>query len=174
MNPLRSIVRGGLAALVCFSAPVFAGLFSDPDPDWKEGAYELPLAPGESTLREFFVSSASPNHFFIDENSLAVGDDGVVRYILVVRSAGGASNVTFEGIRCETWTWRLYASGRAAGEWSAARDVVWQPIVDTSYNRVRAALAKEHFCDGPVPPRHRDDVLRSLRRTDAGSGSSGN
>ncbi|WP_425486406.1 CNP1-like family protein [Aromatoleum diolicum] len=161
-------------ALVCFSVPVFAGLFSDPDPDWKEGDYTMPAAPRDLNLREFFVSSASPNRFLIDEESLAVSDDGVVRYVLVVRTPGGASNVTFEGIRCATGAWRIYATGRAGGEWSAARDANWQPIVDTTYNRVRAALAKDHFCDGPVPPRNRDEVLLRLRSTASRYGPSGN
>lgn len=169
MNPLQHVLRGGLMALVCFSAPTFAGLFSDADPDWKEGPYTMPSAPRESKLREFFVSSASPNRFLIDEDSLVVSDDGVVRYVLVIRSPGGASNVTFEGIRCAAGAWRIYASGRAGGEWSAARDANWQPIVDTTYNRVRAALAKDHFCDGTVPPRNRDEVLLRLRSTDSGS-----
>ena len=166
MNPLHRIVRGGLAALVCFSVPAFAGLLVDADPDWKEGAYEMPVAPRESALREFFVSSASPNRFLIDEDSFVIGDDGVVRYVLVIRTPGGASNVTYEGIRCAVGAWRLYATGHSGGEWSAARDSEWQRIVDTSYNRVRAALAKDHFCDGPVPPRNREEVLRRLRSAD--------
>lgn len=168
MNPLQIVLRGGLLALVCFSVPAFAGLFSDAEPDWKEGDYKMPAAPRESTLREFFVSSASPNRFLIDEGSLVVSDDGVVRYVLVIRSPGGASNVTFEGIRCAASAWRIYASGRAGGEWSAARDANWQPIVDNTYNRVRAALAKDHFCDGPVPPRNREEVLLRLRNANSG------
>ncbi|AYH42852.1 CNP1-like family protein [Azoarcus sp. DN11] len=163
MTPLQPILRGGLLALVCFSAPAFAGLFTDADPDWKEGGHTLPAAPRDGALREFFVSSASPNHFFIDEDSIAVGEDGVVRYTLVIRTPGGAKNVTNEGIRCASGTWRLYATGRSGGDWSAARDADWKPIVDNTYNRPRAALSEDHFCDGPVPPRDRDEVLRRLR-----------
>jgi hypothetical protein len=165
LNPLDRIVRGGLAALVCFSGPVSAGLFSDPDPNWQEGAYEMPAAPSNATLHGFFVSAASPNQFLLDTESLTVGEDGVVRYVLVVRTPGGAENVTFEGIRCDVGGWRIYASGRATGEWSPARDIGWQPITDTDYNRSRSALAKEFFCDGPAPPRDRDEVLRRVRDT---------
>lgn len=163
MIRLRLVIRGGLLALVFCTAPAIAGLFSDPDRDWKEGDHPLPAAPREASLREFFVSSASPNHFLVDEDSIAVGEDGVVRYTLVIRAAGGATNVTREGIRCANGTWRLYATGRAGGEWSVARDADWQPIIEVARNRVRAALAEDHFCDGPVPPRNRDEVLRRLR-----------
>lgn len=94
---------------------------------------------------------------------MEVGTDGVVRYVLVVRSPGGAENVTFEGIRCAEDAWRIYATGRANGAWAAARDERWRPIVKSSYDRARAALAHEYFCDGPVPPRDRAEVLERLR-----------
>lgn len=160
---LRSRVCGGLAALACLSAPAFAGLLSDPDPDWKEGESSLPAAPREAALRQFFVSSASPNQFYIDEDSVSVGEDGVARYTLVTRSAGGASNITHEGIRCANGSWRMYATARNDGTWSAVRDGEWKPIVDNSYNRPRAALAGDYLCDGPVPPRNREEVLQRLR-----------
>lgn len=168
MNLSHRLRHGALVALVCFSAPALAGLFVDPDPDWKEGEYELPGAPQEATLHAIDTGSRSRNSFLIDEDSLSVGADGVVRYVMVVRSVGGAENSTFEGIRCETRSWRTYATGRPGGEWAGARDADWRPIVDNAYNRPRAVLASNYFCDGSVPPRSRDEVLRRLRGIDGG------
>jgi hypothetical protein len=142
--------------------PARAGLLTDPQPDWKEGEYALPAAPQAATLQPFFVSSATPNHFFVDENTLTVGADGVVRYVMVVRTPGGAQNVTFEGIRCATAERRIYATGRSDGSWIRARRDAWEPIVDNAYNRPRAALAEDYFCDGTVPPPNKDEVLRRL------------
>jgi len=139
-----------------------AGLLVDADPEWREEEHALPAAPGDKTLRPFFVSAASPNTFLIDTDSLTVGRDGVVRYVLVIRTPGGAENVTFEGIRCTTGERRIYAGGRKDGSWVAMKNSAWGPIVDNSYNRPRAALAKDLFCDGPAPPRDRDEVLRRL------------
>lgn len=155
-----------LAALGLVSLPAAAGLFSGPDPDWKEGGYELPAPPNATALREFDVGAASPHRFLIDEQSVTVGDDRVVRYTLVVRSAGGAENATFEGIRCDAGAWRMYATARRDGEWARARNSDWRPIVDSEYNRPRAALANDFFCDGSAPPRDRDEVLRRLRGTE--------
>jgi len=140
-----------------------AGLLTDPDPNWQEAEYALPQAPAEAGLRPFFVSSASPNRFFVDERSVTVGTDGVVRYVLVVRTPGGAENVTFEGIRCATGERRIYASGRSGGEWTPMKVSDWQPIGDNSYNRPRAALAYDYFCDGPAAPRNREHAVRRLQ-----------
>lgn len=168
MTLRHRLICGGLVALVCFSGTACAGLFSDPDPDWKEGEYRLPAPLREPALREIETDSTSRNRFLIDENSLSVGDDGVVRYVMVARSGGGAESSTFEGIRCETHEWRIYATGRVGGQWANARDDSWKPIVDNAYNRPRAILANDYFCDRAVPPRDRDDVLRRLRGIDGG------
>jgi hypothetical protein len=159
----RWIISRGLLALVCLSGNAFAGLLVDADPDWREGELSMPPAVDESRLRSFFVSSASPNRFYVDEGSVSVGEDGVVRYTLVVRTPGGAENLSFEGLRCATGEWRIYASGRKNGEWTPMKNSAWQAITDNSYNRPRAALAYEHFCDGPAAPRDQAHALRLLR-----------
>lgn len=157
-------LRGGFVALVCFSTPAFAGLLVDADPDWKEGAAEMPAAPQAAGLRAFDIGSTSPNAFFIDEQSVSVGDDRVVRYTLVVRTPGGAENVTFEGIRCATGERRIYASGRKDGTWAPMKNSEWQPISVNNYNRPRAALAYDYFCDGPAAPRDRKHALQLLEQ----------
>lgn len=158
-----------MAALTLASGPAMAGFFSDPDPNWREGEYALPPPPVESALREFAVGETSSNTFLVDESSLVVGEDRVVRYVLVIRTAGGAENVTYEGIRCETSERRIYAIGRPGGEWGIARQSEWEFIGPQAHNRPRATLARAYFCDGSAPPRNRDEVLRRLA-DDAGVG----
>lgn len=159
----QRIIGGALVALAFASGSASAGLLVEPDPDWKEGEAAMPPAVDESRLRSFFVSSASANQFFVDEGSVSLGEDRVVRYTLVVRTPGGAENVTFEGIRCATGERRIYASGRKDGSWTPMKNSAWQPISDNAYNRPRAALAYEHFCDGPAAPRNREHALELLR-----------
>src|SRR5207247_2560510 len=48
--------------------------------------------------------------FFIDPESVSVGEDRIVRYVLVARSPSGSESVTFEGIRC-LGEYRVYAVG---------------------------------------------------------------
>ena len=81
---------------------------------WQEQKeVDLPAFPNQADLAEFYVSSAATNKFFIDASTLAVGADGVVRYVLVVKASGGATNVSFEGINCKDRSWKLYATGRS-------------------------------------------------------------
>lgn len=113
---------------------------------WQEGEVQLPPAPSREGLLPLYVSAATANKFFIDGASLSVGTDGVIRYVIVVETPGGARNVTFEGMRCETRERRIYAFGRQDGSWSKARKDEWIRIQDAYANRQHAALFLEYFC----------------------------
>jgi hypothetical protein len=121
-------------------------------------------APAEVGLQSFYVSMATDNKFFIDLTTLSVGGDGVVRYVLVIVSASGARNVTFEGMRCETRETRIYASGRRDGTWSKSRNSEWSKIKDVYANRHHAALFLEYFCPVGVIVRDVVEAKEALRR----------
>lgn len=111
----------------------------------------LPASPRAENLIEFYVSAATRNHFFIDSLSLSVGADGVIRYVLVVKTVGGATNTSFEGIRCSTGEYRLYATGRGDGSWTRAQLSAWRPIENQSANGDHAALSRDYFCPDGFP-----------------------
>ena len=164
---MRRVLTGAVtSALVSFGLvqSACAQDFEERVANWQEDGVVMPAAPVEASLREFYVSATTPNTFMIDRDTLTVGADGVVRYVLVVRTPGGAENITFEGIRCNTGERRIYASARKGGEWASLRNSEWVPISNNTYNRPRAALAAELFCDGPAPPRDAEEVLRRMDR----------
>lgn len=140
------------ALLVAMVFLPFGTVFAEPDDDedmphqWQETEVKLPAAPLRENLLPLYVSAATVNKFFIDGASLSVGNDGVVRYVMVVETPQGVRNVTFEGIRCETRSRRIYASGHLDGSWSKARKDEWVRIQDTYANRQHAALFLEYFC----------------------------
>lgn len=159
----------GLAA-AAWAEIGFRGL-DDPDtPHWVEEEVEPPAFPQEANLLPFYVSEMTAHRFLIDGESLSVGKDGVVRYVLVVRSAGGATNVSFEGIRCETRQYRLYAMGRQDGSWVKARLSQWRPIENKPMNRHHAALSRDLFCPAGVTistPAEGRDALKRGKHPDA-------
>jgi len=136
---------------------------SPEDETWQEQAYEMPVAgPDPASFIEFVVNSVKTNRFFVDRSHLAVGRDGAVRYVLVVRSPSGAESATFEGIRCDTRERRLYASWHEKGGWAPLKNSNWQLMGQSAYNRPRAALAEDYFCDGNAPPRDKKAALIRL------------
>lgn len=155
-----------LIAALCLGGGAYAA--SDEDDDlpkgWQEKTVTFPSAPAESAWMPFFVSAATDNRFFVDGGSISVDEDGVVRYVLKVQTVGGARNVSYEGMRCETREWRLYATGRLDGSWSPSRAKNWQRIVDVPQNRQHAALFLEYFCPGGGIVRSADEARDALKR----------
>ena len=105
----------GLATLLCLTGATHAYDEDEDTGPWQEKTVTLPSMPASGALQSFYVSAATRNTFFVDTASLTVDEDGVVRYILVVETAGGARNTTYEGIRCESREKRIYATGRHNG-----------------------------------------------------------
>jgi hypothetical protein len=140
--------------------------------DW-ERAHESQLVPAETPLvyppypREadlipFEAGAPREVRFFIDGRSIEVGADSVVRYTLVARSAAGAQNVTYEGIRCSTGEVRIFAVG-GGHDWVPAKGG-WRPIRPGGAQRWHYELQRDYFC----PLRQRvatpQEAIDSLRR----------
>lgn len=148
----------------------------DPDaPTWSEAEVILPPLPTDQYLVEFYAGPAATNRFYIDGAALSVGKDGVVRYTLVVKTGGGAINITHEGIRCDTGEYRIYATGRSDGSWAKSRLAAWRPIENKLINRHHAALNREYFCPQGIPigdPQEGREALRLGRNPKVPGGSS--
>ncbi|MFN7085903.1 MAG: CNP1-like family protein [Burkholderiales bacterium] len=117
---------------------------------WSEIEVRIPPYPQPQNLVEFEAGAASPHRFYVDPGSISVGGDGVVRYILVIKTAGGASNVTFEGMRCATRQQKYYATGRSDGSWARARNPAWNHIEHKEINRHHIVLYADFFCNGKL------------------------
>jgi hypothetical protein len=145
---------------------------TQPKSDWErkheerlppaEEAVALPAYPKAGELIEFFVAATSEFRFFVDAASVSVGPDGVVRYVLVARSATGVQNVSFEGMRCATGEVRTYALGRD-GDWTG-KPGEWRAIQPRSVQRWHNALYREYFCPQKEPIRSAREGVDALRR----------
>jgi hypothetical protein len=131
---------------------------------WAEVAAKLPPYPKAENLIPFNVSSATRNKFFVDAASISVGSDKVVRYTVVIDAAGGARNVSYEGMRCETGKRRFYAYGHPDGTWSKARNAGWESIRFRSLLSYHKALYEDHFCPDGINVSDAKTAVESLRR----------
>lgn len=137
--------------------------FDDAQKPWQEVAIQLPAAPKLENLLPFYVGPAATQEFEIDLSSVKLGEDGVVRYVLVATSPSGVKNISFEGIRCATNERKLYAFGRPDGSWSRSRRDRWEQINSNTPNRQHAALAYDYFCENLTIAGDAQDMVRRIR-----------
>jgi CNP1-like family protein len=162
-------------AVALASALLFGcGLYSDrphvpflsdePQGPPPENALNLPSYPQEKDLLEFAAGRAGSHRYFIDKQSLVVGTDGIVRYAVIVRAAGGAVSASYEGIRCNPPQKRLFAVGRG-DKWIEAKNAQWTEIRPRVANEYQATLYMDFFCPNRLIVRDRDEALRALLRS---------
>ncbi|WP_370652138.1 MULTISPECIES: CNP1-like family protein [unclassified Caballeronia] len=125
----------------------------DQKPEWTEEKVDtLPPLPEASNLLAFNVSQNTPLIFAVDKTSLSVGKDGVIRYVIVATSPSGARNVNYEGIRCDTYEWRRYASINDNGTaWDREVAFDFRRIENGELNAYQAALYQDYFCTSKLP-----------------------
>jgi hypothetical protein len=130
---------------------------------WKEIEIQLPAFPETENLIPFKVGAITDTRFLIDEKSISVGSDEVIRYSLIAISSLGAQNISFEGMRCTTAERRVYAFGQADKTWSKARSNKWINIRGGS-NSHHVALFADYFCAiGQKTIMTPEDAVRVLR-----------
>ena len=138
----------------------------DEDPGFEGDFEDIPAYPRQADLLKIGSLPPRPQfEYWVDEPSLSVHDDGVVRYSLVVTAkSGGASNVRYEGIRCTTEEYKTYAYGGGNGPLKRARRPQWLPIRSDANDPARMDLKKFYFCvEGQGRPKSLDEILSALR-----------
>lgn len=134
-----------LAITACASQDVFKDGF-DNEKSWAELQGQLPAFPKPENYLPFDSGPVTSNQYYVDTKSIQVGKDGVVRYSLIVKSAAGAMNVSFEGIRCETKERKRYALGRDDGTWSKSHVTDWQRMDNIPQFYAQRELSRYYFC----------------------------
>jgi len=170
---LRSFaVTTAACALMCCAlaswaqqAPDFLpGMMGKPnidDSEWKE--VEVPPPPGLRTtgLVQLEVAGGSELRFGIDPDTVAIGSDGVVRYVIVAMSHSGAVNALYEGVRCDKADYRVYA--RSSGQGWRAVETEWKSMIEGSEARSARAAALAGVCSGHMPNRSKEQIVVDLR-----------
>ncbi len=180
-HPMRGAAAAGRlvlgAALILFPAALAMAQWEGWDYNfdreitpWAEMQGQLPAYPADQNLIPLNVSAVTPHRFFVDAASVSIGGDGVVRYSLVIKTAGGSTNVSFEGIRCESREQKYYAIGRGDKTWVRARSPQWRPIVFRDVNAQHLTLYGEYMCRGKFMMESAEQIVQALRRGPQQSG----
>lgn len=131
---------------------------------WKESEVELPAFPTEQGLLEFDVDKVDdPFRYFIDTASLELSDDQVLRYTLVIRSERGGENILYEGMRCATAEYKIYAFGspKRMTFQRAAPDTPWKDIMAERQQRHHRDLFDFYLCLHNTP-REKEEILQAI------------
>jgi hypothetical protein len=151
-----------LALAGCAGDPLESGLDPFAPMVFKEGATAMPLnPPNKSTTQDFYVSQQTIFKFAVDTDSILIGNDGITRYIVILTSPNGNSQIQYEGIRCDSFQWRLYGTFES-GAWRENPLSSWRTIQDNTPNRYQAALAQGAFCSFNSQEKNIKNILQSL------------
>jgi hypothetical protein len=151
-----------LALAGCAGDPLESGVDPFAPMVFKEGLTAMPLnPPNTATIQPFYVSQQTIFKFAVDTDSILIGNDGVTRYTVILTSPNGNSQVQYEGIRCDSFQWRLYGTFEG-GTWKENPLSSWRAIQDNVPNRYQAALAQGALCNFTSQEKNIKTIIQSL------------
>lgn len=133
------------------------------DKPWVEQLTQLPTYPDTRNLLAFDAGSATSNQYLVDTTSIKIGEDGVIRFTLVIKSSAGAMNVSYEGLRCATSERKLYALGRDDKTWAQPRISEWQELDFVRQFYAQRELAKNIFCPHQQIVSNTEEAVQALK-----------
>jgi len=151
-----------LAWALALAASGALGQLAPVDPDWRE----LEAPPPPQFKQEGLIPLDVPRatlHFGVDPDSIAIGNDSIVRYVVVATGSGGAVNGLYEALRCNTGEFKVYARYNPGTGWTIAKDAQWRPLHGAPGSPHSLAMARYGACVGRAPNRSPQQIARDLR-----------
>jgi CNP1-like family len=157
--PRHSRSLAAWLAVACFAA--HAQLAAD-QPDWKEAA--VPAAPEFDASRLIAIDGPANSGllFGVDPKTITIAPEGVVRYVVVATSRSGAVNAMYEGVRCATGEFRVYARHNPSSGWANTASVEWKSLYALAPSRHTLAVARAGICKGNAPNSSVEQIVRDL------------
>jgi hypothetical protein len=132
------------------------------DEPWREAPVALPAYPADTNLVRVPPQPTDTFKVFVDEKSVTVGPDGVVRMTFVIESPSGVRNVFYDGIRCAKAEYKTYAIGTAGKRMQALASARWQTIGPIGPNNFRRHVYQTLVCRR-VPTPSPEEFIRDLK-----------
>jgi hypothetical protein len=132
---------------------------------WEEQDVTLPAYPEKKNLMDLGIGTDAMQYtVYLDKPSLVRGEDGVVRYTVVLVPSSGIWNVSNEGLRCGEKLFRRYAYG-IDGDWHPMNNSPWRDVLGSGANRYRRILYDRYFCNPMRPNRTVEEMINSFTET---------
>lgn len=155
----RSLVAAAMLGLSLSAAAQF-----NPDAmDWKEGEVQAAPAFDPGKLLVFDVSTGSSLVYGVDPATLRIGNDGIVRYVVVATSRTGVRNVLYEGIRCSSGEFKTYARHSAESGWRPVDKPEWRSMFGNMPSRHAIQLARAGVCSNSAPASSVGEIVQRLK-----------
>jgi hypothetical protein len=116
------------------------------EPEWVEEQVPPPPALSKEKLIPIDVPLYVTVKVGVDPDSIVVGGDGVVRYVLVLTNTTGSTSALYEGIRCTTDEVKTYARLGSSGKWSNLESAVWKAVSENLPTGLSLAFARQGGC----------------------------
>ena len=161
----RGAVTATLLGLAALTSPAHAQYADADRADWQEDAVPPPPAYKTNRLIDIEMPRGASVRMGVDPDTIAINPQtGIVRYVVVARGPS-AVNAFYEGIRCSTGEYRVYARQVQGGEWSPAEGEGWKSMLGQSSVMVQhpGRLARGGLCLGTGMRSSVTDAVRELR-----------
>ena len=161
IKDVRPVLTGLLLAASLLAAWAQNGNGLD-NLDWVEDKEPPPPAFSKDRALPLEMPNFVTVRVAIDPATVQVGNDGVVRYVVVMSNASGTVNAAYEGIRCASDQVKTYARAGSSGTWSLVDNPAWRDLNDNQPSRHAFVFARLAACDTRVA-NNQDVVLRALK-----------
>ena len=150
---MTSTLLGTLALAACLAGlAVGNGAFAQskdaPEIDPRDEPVPPPPVFSKDKLLALDMPIFMSLKFGIDPASISISPSRTVRYVVVAASASGATNVMYEGLRCEAAEFITYARQLPDGKWNLVQNPAWRPLTDINTARHALAFARQGACEG--------------------------
>jgi len=133
---------------------------------WKEAGVQIPIKISDSNLIKFKIFEMPQYQYFIDVSTLTPSkSDNVVRYAAVVRTPGGVRNIFYEGIRCDTGEYKLYATAIGDQRLIPVENPEWKAIQGQGVTVYRSDLYRDFLCRHSLIRGSKQDIIELMKYT---------
>lgn len=167
MNSLHRIFVFGslvLASTPNWALPPNTGNYPA-EVEWVEAA--VPDAPSFQTAGGIAIDM--PRHMSVkvavDPATLAIGTDGVVRYVAYMTNLSGSISAVYEGIRCTTDEVKSYARWSPTSQWTRTIEPTWKDLNGNQPSKHALAIARQGACDNHLARNSVAEIVRALKQT---------